>query len=306
MLERGKCRLCLQDRELEQSHITPKFVIRWQHETAVSPIREAERPNLRVQDGKKAPFLCSACEDRFEKHETQFARQIFHPIHGASDLMPSEASYGAFALKFAVSVSWRALKFWSEDARFPDIVGEEKQRLINRALEKWRRFLLDQVPHPAEFEQHVLALSLVEVPIPGQSPSFNRYAMRAVEQSFAHSSEIMFVYSKLGRLALFGMIPPYPRVPGWHNTKLHVRKGAIPLKKATVEIPQAIAELMNERAEYTARAIASVSPTQRAKIDATFNQRIRTNPTGELFDALARDCELFGDDAVNRKFSEDD
>lgn len=301
MLTSGICRLCEQTRDLEESHILPKFVIRWQRETAVSAIRDSDNPNRRSQDGKKLPFLCSECEDRLEKFETPFAAQVFRPAHRVPDELPLAVKYGRFALAFAVSVSWRALQFWSEDPRFPSVLGDEKLNIAKRALHRWRAFLLNDVPHPAEFEQHVLALSFTETAIPGQSPSFNRYAVRAVDQCFAHSSEVMFVYSKLGRLAIFGILPPSSDVPGWRNTKLHVKTGSIPLREAIVEIPGAIAEFMNERAEYAAQTIASVSPRQQAKIQAALNERLASNPTGELFEALVRDYDLFGEAAIGGK-----
>lgn len=301
----GICRLCEQERQLEVSHILPRFVVKWQRDTAVSAIREVERPNVRTQDGTKLPFLCSDCEDRFESYETPFAASVFHRVHQPLEALPTQVSYGRFGLKFAVSVSWRLLRYWSENERFAAVVGGEKYALVQRALARWRQFLLDDAPHPAEFEQHVLPLNLVERPIAGQSPSFNRYAVRAVEHSFAHSSEIMFVYSKLGRLVVFGMLPPYPRVPGWRGTKLHVNKGVIVLRNAIIEIPEPIADFLNDRAEYAARSIVSISPRQKSKIDIALRDRLATNPTGELFEALIRDYEQFGDEAINRKFPDD-
>ena len=71
-----------------------------------------------------------------------------------------------------------------------------------------------------------------------------------------------------------------------------------------IEIPGAITEFMNERAEYAARAIAGVSPRQKQRIDTAFRDRVASDPTGELFEALVRDYEQFGDEAINRKFDE--
>src|SRR5438874_2059789 len=111
----GTCRLCERSRPLELSHIIPKFVIRWQRNTAVVPIRESNKPNVRSQDGTKLPFLCSECEHRFEKWETLFAARLFEPAHRDLASMPASVEYGSWCLKLAVSVSWRVLKYWSED-----------------------------------------------------------------------------------------------------------------------------------------------------------------------------------------------
>src|SRR5215213_173026 len=122
----GVCRLCDRRRYLEESHILPKFVIRWQRDTSVSPIRDSARPNVRVQDGTKLPFLCSECEDVLQKFETPFASEVFHPAHLPFETRPNEIPYKAYALKFAVSVSWRVLQYWSEDPRFLGVISAEK------------------------------------------------------------------------------------------------------------------------------------------------------------------------------------
>jgi hypothetical protein len=294
-MQRGICRLCELHRDLEESHILPKFVIRWQNDTAVGPLREAERPNIRIQDGTKLPFLCSECEDLFASWETPFAAKIFAPLH--RPVIPSNANYGSWCLKFAVSVSWRVLRYWSEDPRFSGL-SDDKKTLVERALTCWREFLLDRKEHPSEFEQHVLPLSSVEQTIPGLSARFNRYVMRAVDHVFAHSSQIMYVYSKLGRLVLFGMLPADGHVPGWRNTKLHVKRGTLQFRDTLVEVPEEIFHFMSDRADWAARALASMSPRQKVKVEAAQARALRDSPDGEFFQALLRDYELFGDQAL--------
>lgn len=295
----GACRLCDRVGQLEVSHIIPKFVIRWQNDTSVSPLRASERPNVRVQDGTKLRFLCGDCEDLFEKWETAFAPTVFAPLHRPVDEIPTDVAYGAWGLKFAVSVSWRVLKFWSEHPRFGEVLGD-RRKLVDAALQRWAEFLRGDAPHPARFEQHVLPLALVDKPIPNLSPSFNRYVARAVDHTFVHGSEVMFVYSKLGRLVIFGFLPPEGRPPGWHGTKLHVKHGRLRLRDHFVEVPEEVIRFMSERADDAARLLASVSPKQRAKIDDAFAKRLAEDTTGELFDAILRDYDLFGDDALRR------
>jgi hypothetical protein len=75
------CRLCGATKALQESHILPGFVYRWMKETsATGYLRFGQQPNLRVQDGLKRHLLCRDCEQRFNRWETQFANQIFHPM----------------------------------------------------------------------------------------------------------------------------------------------------------------------------------------------------------------------------------
>jgi hypothetical protein len=103
----GKCALCNKVTELEESHIIPKFVFKWLKETTPTAIRNLGTPNKRVQDGFKEYLLCHECEDLFNKWETKFCEQVFLPIHDK----PAPIKYGPWALKFAVSVSWRVLTY---------------------------------------------------------------------------------------------------------------------------------------------------------------------------------------------------
>ena len=92
-------------KELQESHILPRFVFRWLKETsATGYLRSGQQPNLRVQDGLKLHLLCQDCKQRFNHWGTQFANEIFHPMtQGTAE----RASYGPLLL-FWVSVSWRS------------------------------------------------------------------------------------------------------------------------------------------------------------------------------------------------------
>jgi hypothetical protein len=104
------CALCREKAELRQSHIVPAFVYRWLKETSVTGyLRAGQNPRRRVQDGLKRHLLCARCEARFSAWETAFATKIFHPYIADHKLT---ARYGDWMLKFCVSLSWRALKFF--------------------------------------------------------------------------------------------------------------------------------------------------------------------------------------------------
>ena len=54
MAVQGKCRLCEQESDLQESHIIPKFVCAYLKDTSpTGKIREANNVNKRKQDGIK-------------------------------------------------------------------------------------------------------------------------------------------------------------------------------------------------------------------------------------------------------------
>lgn len=101
-----QCALCRRFKELELSHIVPKFIIRYLKKTSVGAIRNMENPNRVVQDGEKHYLLCGDCEDLFSKYETKFANSFFYPYMKENQ---KEFQYDYETYYFLTSVSWRSL-----------------------------------------------------------------------------------------------------------------------------------------------------------------------------------------------------
>src|SRR6266511_3944641 len=76
----GVCKLCQKTREILDSHVFSKFVIRWMKETGTGYLRAVKQPNLRKQDGSTEKLLCRECEQRFSNNETYFASKVFYPM----------------------------------------------------------------------------------------------------------------------------------------------------------------------------------------------------------------------------------
>jgi hypothetical protein len=293
----GLCRLCEQHRELHESHILPRFAMKWLKATAVAPIRSNEQPNRVVQDALKAYFLCTDCEQRFQKWETPFASKVFAPLHGEIEHIPARIEYNSWALSFALSVSWRVLRYHFEDPRFGELPAAARTR-VGTALEVWQRFLRGEAPHPAEFEQHLVPFGPVEQPIPGMSPFFDRYIERSLDEDIADNGSETLVYVKLGRLLLFGVIPRGPRPKEWKRaTRLAVNRGAI-ATKGWIQLPNGIAELLSSKAQAAARVMSSLSEHQKTLAAERFNANIQSRPDARLFEAYVRDYELFGNAAL--------
>lgn len=293
---KGICRLCDNNRELRESHIIPSFVYRWLKETSGTGfIRFGHNPNLRTQDGYKPYWLCDNCEGLFNSWETEFANNIFHPLNKGTSL---NFPYGPWLLKFAVSVSWRVLNFFIEDhdiSHFPDVL----QKKANNALSKWKEFLLDHSPHPAQFEQHMLPFDrLKSSDYPDMPPNINRYILRTVDIDHVCVGETNgFVYSKMGRIVLIGFIEmPHPWQ--WKGTKLHVKKGVLGSKHYS--LPAEFGEYFVNKARRLAEINNSISSNQKQKIEQSYKKDIDRAIKSESLKAMDYDVKMFGKDAVTK------
>lgn len=265
-----------------------KFAIRWLKNSSVSSLRGAPNANVRIQDGVKLRFLCDVCERVIEAFETPFAKHAFHPLH--AETPPVRIAYGDWALKFAVSISWRVLKMHSEEDRFLNLPRSVRDASAS-ALRTWRAFLLGKSEHPSEFEQHLIPFDLVEHPVRGMSEFFDRYIIRSVDEDLATADETLLVYSKLGKIVLFGVVPAPRPLKGWGNTKLHVRRGVIETNTA-VRLPPGIMEYINSKAEDARIFWDGLSESQQLKLSAARQQRAGAEPAAEVFRAFAYDQKI--------------
>ncbi|EQH20987.1 hypothetical protein [Clostridioides difficile] len=102
------CKLCSQEKPLEDSHIIPKFIYRHiKKESPTKRVRSNIDANKPMQDGEHKPFLCCDCEDMFGKFEDYFKREVFQKA-AKNKLNPIEVNEKIF--DFSVSVIWRTLK----------------------------------------------------------------------------------------------------------------------------------------------------------------------------------------------------
>ena len=150
-----QCSLCRETKELELSHIVPKFVIRYLKKTSVGAIRNLESPDKVVQDGEKHYLLCGDCEDLFSTYETKFANTFFHPY--MRDNVKS-FNYDNDIYYFLTSVSWRSLYLdildFVERTEDVGIDTETLDCLIAREQEM-RNYLLKKQPNVAGIEHHI-------------------------------------------------------------------------------------------------------------------------------------------------------
>lgn len=287
----GTCAFCNEHKPLRESHVLPAFVYRWlRSRSGTGHIRDSENPNRRVQDGLKFPWLCGDCEGHFNRYETQFATKVFYPWHSDE----RRITYEEWLLKFCVSVSWRVLKFArgkNENASYSD----EQKVLMDKAEARWCAFLKSEVPHPANFEQHLLIFDLVATTnIPNLPRNFNRFMTGAVTLDIVGSERSVMTFAKLGSFMIFGIIQKGPNQ--WHGTKIHVKGGLLKPDKFT--IPAGLLDLFREKAENAALTMSKISSVQRGKIDQHIIDNIGDFVRSDQFASIKADAQMFGEDAV--------
>ena len=278
------CALCRESRPLERSHIIPKFVYRWLKDTGTGVLRRSDNPNRRHQDGGRIDLLCRDCETRFSVWEREFNNRAFLPYHNAPRGTYVPFEHGDWGLKFATSLSWRALQ-WLRTAVTPLPSSED----LVMAEETWRRFLLGELKHPDRYEQRFFRLN--EIAEPGSharvSTNLNRYWMRGSDISLVTDEGLMFVYTKFGRFAIAGLVSRGPRDPGGYRIRL--RKGQMPKRQ---EMSLDLMHFMNGRADLSAQAIASLSDLEHRKNEGFVRRMGAAYFESDSYRAIAADLRL--------------
>jgi hypothetical protein len=137
----GRCRLCLENVELKESHIIPKFFFREVIKNSITgKMRASNNINKIIQDGLKTPFLCGGCEGRFSKYETYFSKNVFQKVINNPVSFQIESNDDSIRY-FILSLSWRYMQFIVEYEENQDIGDSRKKVFTEQELYKLRETL---------------------------------------------------------------------------------------------------------------------------------------------------------------------
>jgi hypothetical protein len=217
----NNCRLCGSPQTVN-SHIIPKFIIRWMNKTGTGRLRQLVSPNIPVQDGLVKKLLCSKCEVRFSKAERYFANKMFFPV---ADSNQSEIEYDHNIKYFIISALWRILivNFLKE---LEDSSWSEMLQEIER---QWADFLLLDLPIKTESFGEIHLLVGVDVienratsPAHEFEEDFIRYMARMIDAGAPYNEDMLLFYYKIPR---FLFLFPIMNVDtsGFINSKIHDR-----------------------------------------------------------------------------------
>lgn len=294
------CALCGSNSPLRVSHIVPAFVFRWLRETSsTGHIRAGDAPARRVQDGLKKRWLCSSCEAMFSGLERRFANELFNPW-SASEV--HRVDYGDWLIRFCTSVSWRILRHGMEEQPV-DHLNEVQQVAARDAEERWRHFLLGEVPHPGRYEQHLIPFlgPLKGGPQHDLPGNINRYLMRGTGIDLVAMGSGAFTYAKMGRFAIFGMI--VPTRDRWEGTKVNLSAGRLPCLR--VVLPGLLREYLKGQALKLRTADRGIPAHHRARIEEELRQNLSRFHNSDQYAVMMHDADAFGIEALLSSSGED-
>ncbi len=266
MTELQRCLLCQKQEKLQKSHIIPKFAYSWHQKTGQGPLRGSTAPNKRIQDGYKDFLMCKNCENILSKWEKSFCENIFTPYQNNTDV--SVFSYKDWLLKFSTSLSWRVLNIITPAVKL-------FQNDIQKASDIWRKFLLDEIPHPAEFQQHIILLDLIEKEtFPIQTSFINRYLLTACDfDIFTNNKNNICTYTKIFKFIFIGIIAT-DNHRCWKINKINANHGRIATKHIYNNMPIELWKFIESKACLMQESSKKISTIQQKSI----TENISKNP----------------------------
>lgn len=258
----GTCRLCGNQRDLQQSHVIPRFVIKWLKKSGATPfLRGAEDPDTRIQD-KKEKLLCSECEQRLGDWEQRFATDIFYP---AIRQKKTEFEYDTWLQQFIISLSWRFLvsSFSELDAWSP-----EEQSALESAEQDWRTILNGNQPLSTATRSHHIILMGETESVQGDIPDdWEFYAERGMDATVFTVNDGVHIYTKFPQMYFISCVDP-PIIDGPERTEVN--------QSGTIQTPQIVHSPSSNIPFRRSEAVTEnkASPEEREKI----KQHIQENP----------------------------
>lgn len=221
----NKCRLCNEEKKLEESHIIPKFIGKWLRKTsATGYLRSLDTPNIRRQDLFKTHLLCKSCEDILSNDESYFANTIFHPYMNEQEISYS-FQYDHRLIRFCAGLSWRSLVYLTE------VLNDENHDEIEKYKSKLQSFLLEKSSNVDQYEQHLFPLSLnSESPLNLKHSNLNSYFHRSVDIDLLTLKNEMLIYTKIPNFILISNIN-YSNINKMRGSRIALKQGVFTVNK---------------------------------------------------------------------------
>jgi len=197
-----RCKLCHKEKELQESHIIPKFVYKWMKQTGTGRFRQGFNINKPLQDGIKEFLLCRDCEQEFSKREDWFKKNVFDSFINRR----KTTFYLSDNLKyFAVSLLWRVLIYFKDDGN--KYKFKEK---LDDAEKEWRKYLYENEDLNKYDSIHLMCNpDYIEI---SKSPkNIYSYLLRDVDIEIGEGEGKCFIYAKFARFIFIGVIEGFEK-----------------------------------------------------------------------------------------------
>lgn len=302
----GKCKLCMRIYVLQKSHIIPRFIRR-----ATNTGGAVEHPRYYTgesrkfvklqQDLPKRTWLCQKCEQLFSRSEKHFSETVYQDI--LSGRTGSQRINDEHVHRFLVSMAWRTWHWYEdrESERFSIASNEDRWM---EAENVWRTYLLGKRTDVGEFKQHMVMQGGQIADHAGRVVGLqNYYWTRGYNLDVlghgGSNEEILMVYAKIPKIAMFGMVDQ-AKSGYWHGTL--VEPGQVDAwSSPNATVPSALLKYMTGQSEKMLRVIGDVPEALKTKTRQRMNTLIKRE--GDHY--LARDAvqSLVADDLM--EFPED-
>ena len=289
------CSLCKLEKELQESHIIPGFLFRWLRKTSPTGyVRMTSEPNRRRQDGLKMYLLCRDCEQLFSTYETKFARSVFYPfVNDGKRNFP----YESWMLKFCVSLTWRALKYYEINNHLREF-GKPFLEISEKAEFLWRRYLLAESDSPdTDLDHHIYFMDSLEEVSEDDHPFVNRYLQRVIDMDVVTVDVEPFVTVKFPYFSLVGFIGSRPDEQTWLGGKLGQHAA---LLTGEYSIPRYYWDYILEKCEVSHSMFDGVSKKQWNKINKARLENQNNPNMHASHKAVQDDIRLFGSRASRK------
>ena len=260
----GICKLCLENKELRESHIIPDFTGKWIKNTSVTgKLRSSDSVNKRIQDLIKVKLLCDDCESIFQKYEKYFSENIFKPFLNS---YTPKFKYDENLIKFIVSLSWRMLVVSMPKVKWK---SDEHKAAAEKSEKVWRDFLYKN-KDIGNYEQHLFLLRFVRgaPKISGTTVDINWYFFRSVDGTIVQNIQEAFTYVKIPG---FVIISPLYEIQFNHlkNTKINFN-GIIDFDKQHID--NSIFIYLVQCSDEALSPLKNLSPKQWEKIESSYKK----------------------------------
>lgn len=135
-----KCRLCLQEKPLKESHIISKLYFKiLRNKSKDGVFRDLNVPNRKIQDGTKVYLLCHDCEEKFSKYETYYTNRFLRLVSRDNNSINTNDDKLRY---FLLSLHWRILVWKSlDDSIMMNNMNTAEKEVFFDVLELWRNVL---------------------------------------------------------------------------------------------------------------------------------------------------------------------
>lgn len=264
MYKLEKCALCDEIKELQLSHIVPKFIGRYLKSTAIGNIRSGENGRI-VQDLEKHYMLCHDCEEKFSAAEKWFANNVFYPWQkNETDTF----NYDNRLFYFLTSLSWRSLYLDILDFVEHNVCSVSELETLIKSENLMKDFLLGKSDNIGNIEHHIFFFERIENLITNNGMfSYSPHATihrSVVSYCVTYENGTIFTISNLMGIII---VTFYAKNNDecWQGTQIHNCSGVLCAKGQ--KISSVVGNEMNYWLESAKKQYENMSDEQKEKIN---------------------------------------